>query len=206
MSTPPSQRNGGAHLGVSQGGSKGPSPHMTRRGTKKPAPAPPKHASPFATQAPGSPHQPHFTPRRNASRESLIHAPSHPPPQPPQAQQGHAESEGSPPSSPTPPDTPPHDVLHPNYHSGSLPRPARPAPRPRPRPSIPPPPQPATSDNGNGTCSSASKIITDSGFVGRAASYEVTECEQEESSAGQEPAVTPAPTSNSDMEIEITSL
>lgn len=41
MSTPPSQRNGGAHLAVgsphSQGGSKGPSPHMARRGETSPA-------------------------------------------------------------------------------------------------------------------------------------------------------------------------
>ncbi|XP_008286121.1 rho GTPase-activating protein 17b isoform X2 [Stegastes partitus] len=168
-STPPPQRNGSSHLlGAphSQGGSRGPSPHMSRRGTKKQAPAPPKQASPFAsgpsnTQTPGSPHHPPITPRRLHSKEGLIHAPSHPPPQPPQAQQAQGESEPSPPSTPTPPDTPPHDGSHSNplsYHSGSLPRPSRPAPRPRPRPSMPPPPQP---DNGNGVCGSASKIITD---------------------------------------------
>ncbi|KAM9345554.1 rho GTPase-activating protein 17b isoform 3-T4 [Symphorus nematophorus] len=171
MSTPPPQRNGSLHLTVgSQGGSRGPSPHMVRRGTKKQAPAPPKQASPFAsqpgnTQTPGSPHHPPITPRRNTSKDSLIHAPNHPPPQPPQAHQAQAESEPSPPSTPTPPDTPPHDGSHSNplssYHSGSLPRPSRPAPRPRPRPTMPPPPQPAANDSGNGICSSASKIITD---------------------------------------------
>ncbi|XP_078140760.1 rho GTPase-activating protein 17b isoform X2 [Centroberyx gerrardi] len=172
-STPPPQRNGSVHLTVgtphSQGGSRGPSPHMVRRGTKKQAPAPPKQASPYAShpgsQTPGSPHHPPITPRRHPGKESLIHAPSHPPPQPPQAQQAQGESEPSPPSTPTPPDTPPHDGPHSNpllfYHSGSLPRPSRPAPRPRPRPSVPPPPQPPTNDNGNDICSSASKIITD---------------------------------------------
>ncbi|XP_041813662.1 rho GTPase-activating protein 17b isoform X2 [Chelmon rostratus] len=169
MSTPPPQRNGSAHLAVgtpySQGGSRGPSPHLVRRGTKKQAPAPPKQASPFASQSPGSPHHPPITPRRNPSKDSLIHAPNHPPPQPPQVHHAQGESEPSPPSTPTPPDTPPHDGSHSNplssYPTGSLPRPSRPAPRPRPRPSMPPPPQPAANDNGNGICSSASKIITD---------------------------------------------
>ncbi|XP_036944874.1 rho GTPase-activating protein 17b isoform X3 [Acanthopagrus latus] len=202
MSTPPPQRNGSFHLTVgtphSQGGSRGPSPHMVRRGTKKQAPAPPKQASPFASQ-PGNTHPP-ITPRRNPSKDSLIHAPSHPPPQPPPAHQAQGESEPSPPSSPTPPDTPPHDGSHSNplsyHHSGSLPRPSRPAPRPRPRPSMPPPPQPAANDNGNGICSSASKIITDGGLVlkgmGRALIPEVVEDQQGEGSAGQEPAAAAA--------------
>ncbi|KAM8724643.1 rho GTPase-activating protein 17b isoform 3-T3 [Acanthopagrus schlegelii] len=202
MSTPPPQRNGSLHLTVgtphSQGGSRGPSPHMVRRGTKKQAPAPPKQASPFASQ-PGNTHPP-ITPRRNPSKDSLIHAPSHPPPQPPPAHQAQGESEPSPPSSPTPPDTPPHDGSHSNplsyHHSGSLPRPSRPAPRPRPRPSMPPPPQPAANDNGNGICSSASKIITDGGLVlkgmGRALIPEVVEDQQGEGSAGQEPAAAAA--------------
>ncbi|XP_049418381.1 rho GTPase-activating protein 17b isoform X2 [Epinephelus fuscoguttatus] len=171
-STPPPQRNGSVHLSVgtphSQGGSRGPSPHMVRRGTKKQAPAPPKQVSPFAsqpsnTQTSGS-HHPPITPRRHQGKDSPIHAPSHPPPQPPQAHQAQGESEPSPPSTPTPPDTPPHDGSQSNplsYHSGSLPRPSRPAPRPRPRPSMPPPPQPAANDNGNGLFGSASKIITD---------------------------------------------
>nr|XP_004558398.2 rho GTPase-activating protein 17 isoform X1 [Maylandia zebra] len=196
MSTPPPQRNGSAvHLAVGtphpQGSSKGPSPHMVRRGTKKQAPAPPKQASPFAsqlsnTQAPGSPQHPPITPRRVHSKDALIQAPSHPPPQPPTPQQAQGESEHSPPSSPTPPDTPPL------FHSGSLPRPSRPAPKPKPRPSMPPPPQPAANDSGNGMCNSASKIITEGGLVlkgiGRAIIPEVIEDEERESSAGQEPA------------------
>ncbi|XP_054614905.1 rho GTPase-activating protein 17b isoform X2 [Dunckerocampus dactyliophorus] len=168
-STPPPQRNGSVHLTTgtphSQGGSRGPSPHMVRRGTKKQAPAPPKQASPFASQSsnhtPGPAHHPPITPRRHPGKESPIHAPSHPPPQPPQSQQ--AEQEPSPPRTPTPPDTPPYDGPHSHplsaYHSGSLPRPARPAPKPRPRPNMPPPPQPAVSDGG--IFSSASKFITD---------------------------------------------
>ncbi|XP_026201102.1 rho GTPase-activating protein 17b isoform X2 [Anabas testudineus] len=179
ISTPPPQRNGSLHLTAgtpqSQGGSRGPSPHMVRRGTKKQAPAPPKAASPFASQPsniqppssphhpPSSPHHPPITPRRNPSKDGLIQAPSHPPPQPPQPHQAHGETEPSPPSSPNLHDTANHDGSHfhplSSYHS--LPRPSRPAPRPRPRPSMPPPPQPAPSDNGNGLCSSASKIITD---------------------------------------------
>ncbi|XP_019737035.1 rho GTPase-activating protein 17b [Hippocampus comes] len=104
-STPPPQRNGSAHLTAgapqSQSGSRGPSPHMVRRGTKKQAPAPPKQASPFASQSgnqtPASTHHPPITPRRHPSKESPIHAPSHPPPQPQQAQGDQS-----------PPDTPPH--------------------------------------------------------------------------------------------------
>ncbi|XP_022608143.1 rho GTPase-activating protein 17-like isoform X3 [Seriola dumerili] len=223
MSTPPPQRNGSVHLAVgtphSQGGSRGPSPHMVRRGTKKQAPAPPKQASPFAlqpsnTQTPGSPHHPPITPRRHSSKDSLIHAPSHPPPQPPQPHQAQGDPEPSPPSTPTPPDTPPHDGLHSNplssYHSGSLPRPSRPAPRPRPRPSMPPPPQPAANDNGNGLCSTASKIITDGGPVlkgiGRALIPEVIVDQQGESSAGQEPASTPDPPPDPHIQSESTAL
>ncbi|XP_036446251.1 rho GTPase-activating protein 17b isoform X3 [Colossoma macropomum] len=186
-STPPSLRNGPGGptgmpgqltVGTPMSASKGPSPHMVRRGTKKQAPAPPKIApSPSASTAqmpkvapspstpvPGlvsSTTQPAPTPRRHSNNQIPIQAPSHPPPQPPA--QSAAEPEQSPPSSPTPPDTPPHDgsqaTLPSSFNSGSLTRP-RPAPRPRPRPSVPPPPQP---DGSNGVCGSASKIITDGG-------------------------------------------
>ncbi|XP_041851947.1 rho GTPase-activating protein 17b isoform X4 [Melanotaenia boesemani] len=155
MSTPPPQRNGAVYLSPgtphSQGGSRGPSPLMVRRGTKKQAPAPPKQASPFASQSsniqtPSSPHNPPIIPRRHSSKDS-IHAPNHPPPQPPQPHHAHGEPEASPPRTPTPPDTPPHNGSHSNplssYHSGSLPRPPKPTPKPRMRPSMPPPPQPA---------------------------------------------------------------
>ncbi|KAL6477002.1 hypothetical protein MHYP_G00155010 [Metynnis hypsauchen] len=170
-STPPSLRNGPGGptgmpgqltVGTPMSGSKGPSPHMMRRGTKKQAPAPPKIAPSPSTPVPGlvsSTTQPAPTPRRHSSNQIPIQAPSHPPPQPPA--QSAAEPEQSPPSSPTPPDTPPHDGSQAaplsSFHSGSLTRP-RPTPRPRPRPSVPPPPQP---DGSNGVCSSASKIITD---------------------------------------------
>ncbi|KAM4598447.1 rho GTPase-activating protein 17b isoform 3-T3 [Polymixia lowei] len=222
ISTPPPQRNGSAYLTVgsshSQGGSRGTSPHMMRRGTKKQAPAPPKQASPYASQpnnqTPGSPYHPPIMPRRQSGKDSPIQAPSHPPPQPPHAQQPHGESEPSPPSTPTPPDTPPHDGPHSNplssYHSGSLPRPSRPAPRPRPRPSVPPPPQPPTNDNGNGICSSASKIITDGGLVtkgiGRALIPEIVADQQGESSAGHEPASSPVPPTDPDILLESTIL
>ncbi|KAM4716833.1 rho GTPase-activating protein 17b isoform 2-T2 [Anableps anableps] len=164
ISTPPLQRNGSPHLTVgtphSQGGSRGPSPHMVRRGTKKQAPAPPKQPSPYASQSsspqpPGSPSHPPLASRRHSSKD-FIHAPNHPPPQPPQAHQpAQGDPSPSPPRTPTPPDTPPP------YATGSLPRPSRPAPKPRVRPTMPPPPQPVANDNGNGICSSASKIITD---------------------------------------------
>ncbi|CAL1588384.1 unnamed protein product [Knipowitschia caucasica] len=164
-STPPSQRNGSIHLGTPQSlnRTRGASPQMMRRGTKKQAPAPPKQASPFSSQSniqtPGSPH-PTVTPRRNPSKEALIAVPSHPPPQPPASHQSPTESEPSPPRTPTPPNTPPHDGPPPVHLYGSLPRPSRPAPKPRPRPSIPPPPQPGGNES-NGICNSASKIITD---------------------------------------------
>lgn len=164
LPSPTLQRNGSAHLAVgtphSQGGSRGPSPHMVRRGTKKQAPAPPKQPSPYSSQSnspqpPGSPGHPPLASRRHSSKD-FIHAPSHPPPQPPQANQpAQGDPSPSPPRTPSPPDTPPP------YSSGSLPRPSRPAPKPRVRPSMPPPPQPAANDNGNGVGSSASKIITD---------------------------------------------
>ncbi|KAM8843907.1 rho GTPase-activating protein 17b isoform 4-T5 [Spinachia spinachia] len=202
-STPPPQRNGSVHLTAgtphSQGGSRGPSPHMVRRGTKKQAPPPPKQFSPFSSQAsnaPGSPHYPPITPRRHPSKDGVIHAPSHPPPQPPLAPPGQGESESSPPSSPTPPGTPPADGPHSSplscYQSGSLPRPSRPAPKPRPRPSMPPPPQPAANDTGNGVCGSSSKIITEGGVslkgIGRAFIPELNTDQHRESSAGREPA------------------
>ncbi|KAK7134574.1 hypothetical protein R3I93_017865 [Phoxinus phoxinus] len=54
-STPPAQRNGTGgsgqlSVGTPVAGSTGPSPHMARRGTKKPAPAPPKPANPPPSQ------------------------------------------------------------------------------------------------------------------------------------------------------------
>ncbi|KAM4535911.1 rho GTPase-activating protein 17b isoform 3-T3 [Fundulus diaphanus] len=213
MSTPPLQRNGSPHLTVgtphSQGGSRGPSPHMVRRGTKKQAPAPPKQPSPLASQSsspqpPGSPCHPPLASRRHSSKD-FIHAPSHPPPQPPQAHQpAPGDPEPSPPRTPTPPDTPP---LNP---SGSLPRPAKPAPKPRPRPSMPPPPQPAANDNGNGVCGSASKVITDGGLVikgiGRAFIPQVIEEQQVKGSAGQEPTSTLTLHPNLHIETENTSL
>ncbi|XP_057717136.1 rho GTPase-activating protein 17b isoform X2 [Corythoichthys intestinalis] len=168
-STPPPQRNGSVHLAAgsqqSQAGSRGPSPHMVRRGTKKQAPAPPKQASPFATQTsnqiPGSPQQqPAITPRRPSGKESPFGAPNHPPPQPPQPQEEAPQV--SPPGTPTPPGTPPHDGPRSQY--ASLPRPSRPAPKPRPRPNMPPPPQPALSDGCNGLFGSSSKMITDGGL------------------------------------------
>ncbi|KAM3597482.1 uncharacterized protein V6R79_005147 [Siganus canaliculatus] len=212
MSTPPPQRNGSLHLTPgtpqSQGGSRGPSPHMVRRGTKKQAPAPPKQSSPFASH-PANSHHPPIAPRRNPSKESLIHAPNHPPPQPPQPSHFHAEVEPSPPSSPTPPDTPPHDGVQSPYSTRSLNRPLRPAPAPRPRPSMPPPPQPARNDNDNGVCSSASKIITDGGqFLKgtRAFTPEMTFDEQDESSAGEEPNNDQDPSLYHDIQTETTAL
>nr|XP_029513595.1 rho GTPase-activating protein 17-like isoform X2 [Oncorhynchus nerka] len=174
--TPAPLRNGGSQLTVgtphSQAGCRGPSPHIGRRGTKKQAPAPPKQANPFVANvstlghspAPNNPY-PLITPRRHSGKETPIHAPSHPPPQPPQSQ---GESDPSPPHTPTPPSTPPHDgptstpfTPLSSFHSGSLPRPTRPAPKPRSRPTVPPPRQPPTNDDSNGPSGSASKVITD---------------------------------------------
>uniref|UniRef100_A0A8L0DNR8 Rho GTPase-activating protein 17 n=1 Tax=Oncorhynchus mykiss TaxID=8022 RepID=A0A8L0DNR8_ONCMY len=105
----------GGQLGVGGpgAGSMGPSPHMMRRGTKKPAPAPPKPLNPPSGQSsnptnhhpfsgqgqslspsprplsssshsPTSPvSQPSTTHRRQSSNQPPIQAPNHPPPQPP---------------------------------------------------------------------------------------------------------------------------
>ncbi|XP_010792596.1 rho GTPase-activating protein 17-like [Notothenia coriiceps] len=222
MSTPPPQWNGSVHLSVgtphSQGGSRGPSPHMVRRGTKKQAPAPPKQFSPFLsqlsnTQTSSSTHHPPITPRRHTVKESPIQAPSHPPPQPPPAHQAQGESEPSPPRTPTPPDSPHHEGPHSNqhsfHHSGSLPRPSRPAPKPRPRPNMPPPPQPAAND-ADGIFGSASKVITDGNLslkgIGRAFIPEVIADQPGESSAGQEPAPTPVLQPDPQFQTEYTAL
>ncbi|XP_016394315.1 rho GTPase-activating protein 17b isoform X2 [Sinocyclocheilus rhinocerous] len=164
-STPPAMRNGPGgssrtpaqlNVGTPTSGPKGPSPFMTRRGTKKQAPPPPKQAAPPTPQSvKAAPNQPLalsspqslIASRRN--NQTPIQAPSHPPPQPPS--QSTDEAEPSPPRTPTPPGTPPYD--------GSQSRP-RPTPRARPKPSGPPPPQP-TSDGANGVCVSGSKIISD---------------------------------------------
>ncbi|XP_056608566.1 rho GTPase-activating protein 17b isoform X1 [Triplophysa dalaica] len=176
-STPPSLRNGPGggsgsqsqmNLGMPITGSKGPSPFLGRKGTKKQAPAPPKQAAPSTPQstpkaalhqpAPLSTPQPAIIPRRNT--QTLIQAPSHPPPQPPA--QSAEEPEASPSRTPTPPGTPPHETSQTtgsHYPTGSLPRP-RPTPRVRPKPTGPPPLQP-TSEGANGICVSGSKIISD---------------------------------------------
>uniref|UniRef100_A0A8C1NI26 Rho GTPase-activating protein 17 n=1 Tax=Cyprinus carpio TaxID=7962 RepID=A0A8C1NI26_CYPCA len=185
-STPPAQRNGTGgsgqlSVGTPVAGSTGPSPHMARRGTKKPAPAPPKPANPppgqpanqsvqqslspsprpLSSHSPTnlSPTQPqaqtNTTPRRHSSNQPPIQAPNHPPPQPPTQATPPPQPSGeepSPPSTPTPPSTPPPT-------SGSLPRP-RPVPKPRNRPTVPPPPQPPTTgSDSNGICSAAFKTM-----------------------------------------------
>ncbi|XP_056437019.1 rho GTPase-activating protein 17b isoform X2 [Gadus chalcogrammus] len=231
-STPPPQRNGSApHLTVgtphSQGGSRGTSPHMMRRGTKKQAPAPPRQASPFtpqlgSQQTPGSAYHPPIAPKRHSGKESpQIHAPSHPPPQPPLSPTppvagGAGETDRSPPSTPTPPSTPPLDapqpypLVHPSFHSGSLPRPTRPAPKPRPRPSGPPPPQPPANEGENGLLNSASKVITGKEAspiikpIGRALIPVVAVDQPEESSAGEEPSPSPVPQSDPEDVLEST--
>uniref|UniRef100_A0A3P9HG34 Rho GTPase-activating protein 17 n=1 Tax=Oryzias latipes TaxID=8090 RepID=A0A3P9HG34_ORYLA len=210
--TPPMQRNGSAHLVVGMSGSKGPSPHMVRRGTKKQAPAPPplKQTTHVAsqstnTQIPSSPHP--TTPRRNLSKDA-IQAPSHPPPQPPPVHQPQEDPEPSPPSSPMPPDTLPHDGSLPLYPSGSLPRPSRPAPKPRMRPSMPPPPQPPGNETGNSVCSSSSKIITDGGLVIKATGRSLIPqvLMEKKDSAGQESASHLAPNPEPSRPAESTAL
>ncbi|XP_076856419.1 rho GTPase-activating protein 17a isoform X1 [Brachyhypopomus gauderio] len=115
---PLAQRNGsGGSVQLSAGpllaGPLGPSPHMAPRGTKKPAPAPPKptnvvsgqltsqsaqYPSPGPLQSSPRPHSSHSptnlspsqsllppitTPRRHSGNQPPIQAPSHPPPEPP---------------------------------------------------------------------------------------------------------------------------
>ncbi|XP_015215825.2 rho GTPase-activating protein 17-like isoform X4 [Lepisosteus oculatus] len=179
-STPPPLRNGAAGgatltpspgggagqltVGPPQAGSLGPSPHMVRRATKKPAPAPPKPANPppgpAATPAPkpvsghppssqSSPAQPAAQPRRHSSNQLPIQAPSHPPPQPPtQATPpphpkalgqtpggaGEAGTENSPPRTPTPPGTPPPLAAAHDTHQPPSPFQSGSLPRPRPVP------------------------------------------------------------------------
>ncbi|MED6270565.1 hypothetical protein CHARACLAT_011661, partial [Characodon lateralis] len=80
--TPVPQRNGSGGGGSSGTGSMGPSPHMTRRGTKKQAPAPPKPSNP----PPGQPLTSVNYPSSSGSSQSLsptsrplsIHSPTSP--------------------------------------------------------------------------------------------------------------------------------
>uniref|UniRef100_A0A671RFH2 Rho GTPase-activating protein 17 n=1 Tax=Sinocyclocheilus anshuiensis TaxID=1608454 RepID=A0A671RFH2_9TELE len=198
-STPPAQRNGTGgsgqlSVGTPVAGSTGPSPHMARRGTKKPAPAPPKPANPPPGQpanqsvqqaTSGAPQSLSPSPRPLSSHSPTNLSPTQPPAQtnttprrhssnqPPIQAPNHPGEEPSPPSTPTPPSTPPptavfHDspspTAPPAFQSGSLPRP-RPVPKPRNRPTVPPPPQPpATGSDSNGICSAAFKTM-DSGMT-----------------------------------------
>ncbi|XP_035258589.1 rho GTPase-activating protein 17a isoform X1 [Anguilla anguilla] len=130
-STPPPQRNGGAGVqasgpsaaggagqlgvGAPQPGSMGPSPHMVRRGTKKPAPAPPKPVNP----PPGQPSvQTHSS---SAANQPLA--------QPPKPSSGHSPTNQSPsPSGPQPCATPRrHSSNQPPFHAPSHPPPQPPS-------------------------------------------------------------------------------
>ncbi|XP_039631909.1 rho GTPase-activating protein 17-like isoform X4 [Polypterus senegalus] len=168
----------------------GPSPHMMRRATKKPAPAPPKPAQlgpqappPTANHKPSSshgsghspPNLPLTQPRRHSSNQPPIQAPSHPPPQPPGQTPGGAGEMGtdpSPPQTPTPPGTPPLAnpagiISFPPGFGGDSPSPSgaqarmRPVPKPRNRPSVPPPPQPPFPGNDNSSAGTGSRLVTD---------------------------------------------
>uniref|UniRef100_A0A8C4SBK6 Rho GTPase-activating protein 17 n=1 Tax=Erpetoichthys calabaricus TaxID=27687 RepID=A0A8C4SBK6_ERPCA len=169
----------------------GPSPHMMRRATKKPAPAPPKYAQlgpqvppPTANHKPPSshgaghspPNLPPTQPRRHSSNQPPIQAPSHPPPQPPGQTPGGAAGEmgtdPSPPQTPTPPGTPPlvnpaGTISFPPGFGGDSPSPSgaqarmRPVPKPRNRPSVPPPPQPPFPGSDNSSAGTGSRLVTD---------------------------------------------
>ncbi|XP_026132591.1 rho GTPase-activating protein 17-like isoform X1 [Carassius auratus] len=167
-STPPAQRNGTGgsgqlSVGTPVAGSTGPSPHMARRGTKKPAPAPPKPANPppgqpanqsvqhslgpsprpLSSNSPTnlSPTQPqaqtNTTPRRHSSNQPPIQAPNHPPPQPPTQATPPPQPSGeepSPPSTPTPPSTPPPTAVFHDSPSPTAPPVFQSGSLPRPRP------------------------------------------------------------------------
>ncbi|XP_064178912.1 rho GTPase-activating protein 17a isoform X3 [Anguilla rostrata] len=130
-STPPPQRNGGAGaqasgpsaaggagqlgVGAPQPGSMGPSPHMVRRGTKKPAPAPPKPVNPPPGQPSGQTHS------SSAANQPLA--------QPPKPSSGHSPTNQSPsPSGPQPCATPRrHSSNQPPFHAPSHPPPQPPS-------------------------------------------------------------------------------
>ncbi|XP_042591263.1 rho GTPase-activating protein 17-like isoform X2 [Cyprinus carpio] len=167
-STPPAQRNGTGgsgqlSVGTPVAGSTGPSPHMARRGTKKPAPAPPKPANPppgqpanqsvqqslspsprpLSSHSPTnlSPTQPqaqtNTTPRRHSSNQPPIQAPNHPPPQPPTQATPPPQPSGeepSPPSTPTPPSTPPPTAVFHDSPTPTAPPVFQSGSLPRPRP------------------------------------------------------------------------
>uniref|UniRef100_A0A8C1BRY5 Rho GTPase-activating protein 17 n=1 Tax=Cyprinus carpio carpio TaxID=630221 RepID=A0A8C1BRY5_CYPCA len=200
-STPPAQRNGTGgsgqlSLGTPVAGSTGPSPHMAQRGSKKPAPAPPKPANPPPGQAAnqsvqqassGTPQSLSPSPRPLSSYSPTNLSPTQPQAQTNTTPRRHPSHPPPPPLPALPPPStpPPTAVFHdspspttpPVFQSGSLPRP-RPVPKPRNRPTVPPPPQPpATGSDSNGICSAAFKTM-DAGMtfkpLGRALVPDIT--------------------------------
>ncbi|XP_071391826.1 rho GTPase-activating protein 17a isoform X3 [Centroberyx affinis] len=161
--TPLVQRNGSggggqAGMGTPGAGSMGPSPHMMRRGTKKPAPAPPKPTNP----PPSQPSNPTSQPPSSGSSQSLSPTPrplsSHSPtsptsptPQPCATPRRHSSNQPPIQAPSHPPPQPPTQVspsAQPRSFSqtpGEQPGPD-PSPPDTPTPPDTPPPSTATQD------------------------------------------------------------
>uniref|UniRef100_UPI003AAFB10E rho GTPase-activating protein 17a isoform X3 n=1 Tax=Centroberyx gerrardi TaxID=166262 RepID=UPI003AAFB10E len=148
--TPLLQRNGSgggqAGMGTPGAGSMGPSPHMMRRGTKKPAPAPPKPTNPPPSQPSNSTSQPPSsgssqslspTPRPLSSHSPT--SPTSPTPQPCATPRRHSSNQPPIQAPSHPPPQPPTQVS-PSAQPRSLSQP--PGEQPGPDPSPPDTPTP----------------------------------------------------------------
>ncbi|XP_012694389.2 rho GTPase-activating protein 17a isoform X2 [Clupea harengus] len=161
-STPPPQRNGSAgsgqlNVGSPVAGTTGPSPHMTRRGTKKPAPAPPKPANPPPGQPGPQPGQyptagtplslPH-TPRPLSSHSPTAQTPTLTVAQPATTPRRHSSNQTLIQAPNHPPPQPPTQVTPPPH--GQTESGADPSPPSTPTPPNTPPPT-MTHPDGAGT-------------------------------------------------------
>ncbi|XP_078146803.1 rho GTPase-activating protein 17a isoform X3 [Centroberyx gerrardi] len=148
--TPLLQRNGSgggqAGMGTPGAGSMGPSPHMMRRGTKKPAPAPPKPTNPPPSQPSNSTSQPPSsgssqslspTPRPLSSHSPT--SPTSPTPQPCATPRRHSSNQPPIQAPSHPPPQPPTQVS-PSAQPRSISQP--PGEQPGPDPSPPDTPTP----------------------------------------------------------------
>lgn len=164
-STPPAQRNGTGgsgqlSVGTPVAGSTGPSPHMAHRGTKKPAPAPPKPANP----PPGQPANQSAQQASSGTAQSLSpsprplssHSPTNLSPTQPQAQTNttprrHCSNQPPIQAPNHPPPQPPMQATPPPQHSAPADPGEDPSPPSTPTPPSTPPPTAVFHDSPNPT-------------------------------------------------------
>ncbi|XP_034049510.1 rho GTPase-activating protein 17a isoform X3 [Thalassophryne amazonica] len=162
--------------GTPGAGSMGPSPHMMRRGTKKPAPAPPKPANPPPCQPlsstvhlPSSGSSQSLSPTSRPLSSHSPTSPSSPTPQPSATPRRHSSNQPPIHAPSHPPPEPPMQVsppLQPTSHGDQHNRDPSPPGTPTP-PDTPPPPSPTQDGSGSSTVTSPSPSSYHSGSLPR---------------------------------------